>query len=399
MLDVTTAQAEVLRHAKPRNPEVVAVGSYALGLVLGEGVFADRDLPAFPKAMMDGFAVRSSDCINANATLAIIEDVTAGMVPTKIIGTGQASRVMTGAAVPDGANAMVMVEDCRVDGDCVTIGPAVVAGQHIQPVGREMRKGETVLAAGTLLGPAHFAVLSTVGRTSVKVYMPPSVAILATGNELVEPAMTPGPGQIRNSNVTMLLAQSVQVHSVPRSLGIARDEREYLRAMIREGLTADVLILSGGVSAGTLDLVPEVLQELGVKPVFHRVAMKPGKPLFFGMHESTLVFGLPGNPVSSFVGFELFVRPAILRMRNVSNPVPPLVRLPLLAETQHKSDRPTYHPARVIAQEIGEAVQLLPWHGSSDLKGLCAANALVLLEPGDRIYAAGAIVPTMRLPG
>ncbi len=398
MLDVTTAQAEVLRHAAPRKPRVVPVGSSTLGLVLAEDVYADRDLPPFPKAMMDGFAVRFADCGIAKTTLTILEEVTAGMVPTKVIGAGQASRVMTGAAVPDRADAMVMVEDCRVDGERVTIGTSVIVGQHIQPVGREMRKGETVLAAGTLLGPAHFAVLSTVGRTAVKAYMPPNVAILATGNELVEPAMTPGPGQIRNSNVTMLVAQCVQVNSRPRSLGIARDEREHLRSMIREGLTADVLILSGGVSAGTLDLVPEVLQELGVKPVFHKVAMKPGKPLFFGTHESTLVFGLPGNPVSSFVGFELFVRPAILRMRNVSNPVTPMVRLPLVEQTQHKSDRPTYHPARIVAQENGEAVQLVPWHGSPDLKGLCAANALVLLEPGERTYAAGTIVPTMRLP-
>lgn len=395
MLDVATAQAEVLRHAKPRKPEVVPVSSSALGLILAEDVVADRDLPPFPKAMMDGVAVRAADC---KQPLTIIEEVTAGKMPTKVVGPGQASRVMTGAAVPDGADAMVMVEDCQFDDDRVTIKTMVVAGQHIQPVGREMRQGEVVLPNGTLLGPAAFAIMSTVGRTAVKAYGNPRVAILATGNELVEPAMVPGPGQIRNSNVTMLVAQCVQVGALPRSLGIARDDREHLQSMIREGLTSDVLVLSGGVSAGTLDLVPDVLKELGVTPMFHKVAMKPGKPLFFGTRGTTLVFGLPGNPVSSFVGFELFVRPAILSLRNLPNPLPSIVRLPLHEETKHKSDRPTYHPARIVTRDIGEAVQLVPWHGSPDLKGLCAANALAVLDPGERTYPAGTVVPVIRLP-
>ena len=399
MLEVAAAQAEVLRHATPRKPEVSPVSSSALGLVVAEDIAADRDLPPFPKAMMDGFAVLAADCVKANATLTVVEEVTAGKMPTKAIGAGQTARVNTGSPVPDGADAVVMIEDCRVVGDRVTINTTPMAGQHIQPVGREMRRGETVITAGTVLWPAHFAVLSTVGRTSVKAYPPPRVALLATGNELVEPATTPGPGQIRNSNVTMLVAQCVQVGALPRSLGIARDERDHLRSMIKEGLTADVLILSGGVSAGTLDLVPEMLKELGVQPVFHKVAMKPGKPLFFGIRDRTLVFGLPGNPVSSFVGFELFVRPAILRLRNVNPAIPPLLRLPLAEAVKHQSDRPTYHPGKIVAQDVGEAVSIVPWHGSPDLKGLCPANALVLLEPGERTYPAGSLVPVMRLPG
>jgi molybdopterin molybdotransferase len=399
MLDVTAAQAEVLRHAASRAPEATPVDSSALGLVLAEDVAADRDLPPFPKAMMDGYAVRAADCSPVNVALNVVDEITAGKLPTRPIAPGEAARIMTGASLPDGADAVVMVEECQLTGSRVAIGGSVVTGQHIQPVGREMRRGATVIASGTVLGPAHLAVLSTVGRTSVQAYGTPRVAILATGNELVEPGMTPGPGQIRNSNVTMLVAQCVQVNALPRSLGIARDERDHLRSMIRAGLTADVLILSGGVSAGTLDLVPEVLQELGVKPVFHKVAMKPGKPLFFGTRETTLVFGLPGNPVSSFVGFELFVRPAILRTRNVTPAVAPMVRLPLMEKTNHKSDRPTYHPGSVVQQDVGEAVRLVPWHGSPDLKGLCAANALVLLEPGERTYPAGSPVPVMRLPG
>jgi molybdopterin molybdotransferase len=399
MLDVTTAQAEVLRHAMPRKTEVVPVSSSALGLVIAEDVLADRDLPPFPKAMMDGVAVRAADCSQTNVSLKVIEEIAAGKLPTRSIGSGEVARIMTGASLPDGADAVVMIEDCRSDGDKIVVAKGAVAGQNVQPVGREMRRGEPVIVAGTVLGPAQFALLSTVGRTSVKAYGPPRISILATGNELVEPAMTPGPGQIRNSNATMLVAQSVQVNSLPRYLGIARDEREHLRSMIREGLTADVLILSGGVSAGAYDLVPAILQELGVTPVFHKVAMKPGKPLFFGTHERTLVFGLPGNPVSSFVGFELFVRPAILRTRNVNPAVPPLIHLPLVEQTQHKTDRPTYHPAVVIQRDLGEAVRLVPWHGSPDLKGLSAANALALLEPGERTYPAGSPVPVLRLPG
>lgn len=383
----------------PRKPVVVPVASSALGLVLAEDIAGDRDLPPFPKAMMDGYAVRAADCSIANASLKVVEEITAGQLPTRPITSGESSRIMTGAALPDGADAVVMIEECRPAASGITIGTRVIAGQNVQPVGREMRLGETVITAGAVLGPAHFAVLSTVGRTSVKVYGPPQVAILATGNELVEPAMTPGPGQIRNSNVTMLLAQCAQVNSSPHSLGIARDERDHLREMIRNGLTADVLILSGGVSAGTLDLVPEVLKELGVAPVFHKVAMKPGKPLFFGTRGNTLVFGLPGNPVSSFVGFELFVRPAILGLRGVFPAIAPMVHLPVAEETSHRSERPTYHPACVVQQGVGEVVRLVPWHGSPDIRALCAANALVLLESGERTYPAGSPVPVMRLPG
>jgi molybdopterin molybdotransferase len=399
MLDVTTAQAEGLRYAMPLKPEVIAVGPPALGLAVAEDIPADRDLPPFPKAMMDGFAVRAADCVEPNATLTVIEEIAAGQMPTKAIGAGQTSRVNTGSPVPDGADAVVMIEDCNVASDRVAIGATAAVGQNVQPIGREMRRGETVIAAGAILGPAHLAVLSTVGRISVMAYPLPRVSILATGNELVEPAMTPGPGQIRNSNVTMLLAQCVQAGTQPRALGIARDERDHLRSMISDGLTADILILSGGVSAGTLDLVPEILQELGVTPVFHKVAMKPGKPLFFGTRDNTLVFGLPGNPVSSFVGFELFVRPAIRRLRNVNPPIALMLRLPLTEAVKHSSDRQTYHPAQFVAQDVGEAVRIVPWHGSPDLKGLCAANALVLLEPGERAYPAGSLVPVMRLPG
>lgn len=398
MLEVAAAQDEVLRRIQPRRPEVVPVSSSALGLVLAENVAADRDLPPFAKAMMDGVAVRTADCSQAGANLSVVEMITAGNLPTKAIGPGQASRIMTGAAVPEAADAVVMIEDCVITGDRVMVMAVPAVGQHIQPVGQEMRHNETVLRAGAILGPAHFGLLSAIGRTSVKAYPSPWVSLIATGNELVEPAISPGPGQIRNSHAAMLVAQCVQAGALPRSLGIARDERSHLLSLIREGLTADVLILTGGVSAGTLDLVPDVLKEAGVEPIFHKVAMKPGKPLLFGVSGQSLVFGLPGNPVSAFVGFELFVRPAILKLRNMDNCIPSAVDLPLVTEARHASDRPTYHPAEIRHSTSGDTVRLLSWQGSPDLKGLCGANGLALLKPGSHTYAAGSMVPVIRLP-
>jgi molybdopterin molybdotransferase len=222
----------------------------------------------------------------------------------------------------------------------------------------------------------------------------PRVAILSTGDEIVEPQAKPGPGQIRSSNGAMLLAQVVRAGAEPVFLGIAKDEPNDLRAKIKQGLECDVLILSGGVSAGKLDLVPGTLADLGVEALFHKVAMKPGKPVLFGMKKPRLVFGLPGNPVSSLVCFELFVRPAI-RKQMALEPGPRWIKATLAKDYPYRTDRPTYHPAQFTMTENGWSVDATPWFGSPDLRGILAANAFVLLPEGDHHHRAGSLLDVL----
>jgi molybdopterin molybdotransferase len=252
-----------------------------------------------------------------------------------------------------------------------------------------MRQGEIVLKTGTVLRPQEFGILATVGRTTAAVIPPPQVALVSTGDEIVEAAQIPGPGQIRNGNGPMLQAQVWRAGGVPRLLGIARDQLENLRLLVAEGLRSDLLVLSGGVSAGKLDLVPAVLQELGVQAHFHKVEMKPGKPVFFGTRGATLVFGLPGNPVSALVCFELFVRPALRRLRGYPDPGPHMIEAELVEDFAYKTDRPTYYPARLESATDGWKVRPVPWFGSPDLRGLAQAEAFVVLPAGDHQHRAG----------
>jgi molybdopterin molybdotransferase len=395
MLSVAEAREQILQQARPLPPAAAELGPALLGVVLAEDVVSDLDVPPHDKALMDGFALRSGDVPEGQAVLAVVEEIHAGQVPRKSVGRGQASRIMTGAPVPAGADAVVMVERTRVrdDGRLEVKDRPPRPGQHILPRGREIRAGETVLRAGAVLRPQEVGVLATLGKGRVNVVPVPRVAVLSTGDELVNPDRTPGPGQIRNSNGPMLLAQVRRAGGAPSFLGIARDEPEDLRRLIEDGLRQDVLILSGGVSAGKRDLVPGALQEAGVVPHLHKVAMKPGKPVFFGTLDRgvggrTLVFGLPGNPVSSFVGFELFVRLALRRLAGAVEE-PANVRAVLAEDFAYNTDRPTYHPAWLEAGETGWGVRPVPWFGSSDLRALMRANALLILPAGDHRHRAG----------
>lgn len=396
MLSVPEALQIVLDQVRTLPAETSPLTAATLGLVLAEEIASDLDMPPFDKAMMDGFALRTADLCDGQADLAIVEEIMAGKTPTVAVEAGQASRIMTGAPVPQGVDAVVMVERCETVGNRVRVNdPRAKPGQHILGRGREMRTGEIVLHAGTPLRPQEFGLLSMVGRTHVRAHPAPRVAILSTGDEIVEPRMKPGPGQIRNSNGMMLLAQVSRAGGVPRFLGIARDEPDHLRSLIAEGLQADVLLLSGGVSAGKLDLVPGVLTGLGVKALFHKVSMKPGKPILFGIkpdavasEPSRLIFGLPGNPVSSLVCFELFVRPALRGLMGLA-PGPHWVQATLTKDHPYRTDRPTYHPARLHATGAGWTVEALPWFGSPDLRGVLPANAFILLPEGDHHHRAG----------
>jgi molybdopterin molybdotransferase len=391
MLSVAEAQTLVLQHARSLPPVSSLLMPPALGFVLAEDVASDLDMPPYDKALMDGYAVRTADLPDGRGCLRVVEEVTAGQTPQQPLGPGEATRIMTGAPIPAGADAVVMVERTRMldDHEVQIEDRPPRPGQNILPRGREMRDGETVLKAGAVLRPQEFGLLAAVGRTSVKLIPPPQVAVLSTGDELVEASQMPGPGQIRNGNGAMLLAQAARAGGLPCSLGIARDQVDSLRPLVEEGLRANVLVLSGGVSAGKLDLVPGVLDELGVQALFHKVEMKPGKPVFFGTRGGTLVFGLPGNPVSSLVCFELFVRPAIRRLSGHADPGPRMVQAVLTEDFAYRTDRPTYHPAWLETYDGRWQVRPVPWFGSADLRGVTPANAFVVLPPGDHHHRAG----------
>ncbi len=399
MLSVAEAQNVVLEQARPLPPQRMPLTPDALGLVLAEAVASDLDMPPYDKALMDGYAVRAGDLPEGRGTLTVIEEVTAGRTPRRPVAAGQATRIMTGAPIPTGADAVVVVERTRTldDGRVAIEDRAPHPGQNLLRQGAEMRRGDTVLAIGAVLRPQEFGVLASVGRTSVSVYPRPRVCILSTGDEVVEAPEQPGPGQIRNSNGPLLTAQVARAGGLPQYLGIARDHLDSLRPLVARGLEASVLVLSGGVSAGKLDLVPAVLEELEVQAHFHKVTVKPGKPVFFGTRGDTLVFGLPGNPVSSLVCFELFVRPALRRLRGHANPGPRPVPVPLGEDFAYRTDRPTYYPARLEVTDDGWRVRPVPWFGSADLRALTAANALAIIPPGDHHYRAGETLPVLSI--
>jgi molybdopterin molybdotransferase len=399
MLGVAQAQALVLENTVTPSSSSSDLPAQEIGTVLAEDVVSDIDMPPYDKALMDGYALRSADLPEGRGTLTVVEEIMAGQVPARSIAAGQAARIMTGAPIPAGADAVVMIERTQpADGEHVLIDDkAPKPGQNILRRGAEMRLGETVLRAGTALTPQVCGLLASVGRASVRVYPRPAVAVLPTGDEIVEVTQTPGPAQIRNSNGHMLVAQVRRAGGNARHLGIARDTEESLRSLIGKGLQSQVLLLSGGVSAGKLDLVPGVLQELGVQAHFHKVEMKPGKPLFFGTEGTTLVFGLPGNPVSSFVCFELFVRPAIRKLMGHADPGPRIEQAFLADNFPYRTDRPTYHPAAVETTGGRLTVRPLPWFGSPDLRGLARANALLLLPMGDHQHQAGSLLSVLRM--
>jgi molybdopterin molybdotransferase len=309
---------------------------------------------------------------------------------------------MTGAPIPAGTDAVVMIERCELLGtDTVRVNDAGIRpGQNILAQGKEMRCGEVVLQAGTRLRPQEIGTLAAVGRTRVQARPRPQVAVLATGDELVDPATRPGAGQIRNSNAAMLCAQVERAGARASHQGIARDDVALLRDKISTCFDFDVLILSGGVSAGKRDLVPEVLADLGVQVICHKVAMKPGKPMLFGVRPRDgtgpplLAFGLPGNPVSSLVCFELFVRPALRGLMGLP-PGPRLVQAALVRDFPYRTDRPTYHPALLRSTGAAWSVEPVPWFGSADLRGVSPANAFMVIEAGEQLHRAGQTLPVL----
>lgn len=386
MLDVATAREIVFRHAKPLAPLNCQLGPGRLGLKLAEDVVADIDSPPFDKSMMDGYAVRAADC---SSPLKLVGEVQAGAVAATPVGAGATVRIFTGAPIPPGADAVVKQEDATVEGEAVRVQKPVKPGANIFRRGSEMRIGEVVVPAGTVLTPVVCGVLAAAGRESALIHCPPVVRLVVTGNELVEPRHIPREGQIRNTNGPMLEMLAERAGGLTHEYVTVRDDADKLRYHIGEALeVGNVVLLCGGVSVGKYDLVPDALKSLGVEIHFHTVRMKPGKPLLFGTKDGKLVFGLPGNPVSSAVGFELFVRPVIDIMCGRTDHGPKELRVPLSEPLSARHDRPTYHPAVVGV----ESVRPLPWQGSADLRALLPANGFIVLPPGEVNWPAGETV-------
>ncbi len=399
MLTVEEALELVAKNAEPLSARRAPLGE-AAGLVLAEEVRSEVNSPPYDKALMDGYAVRSGD---RQVERQILEEIAAGAVPRFPLTPGAASRIMTGAPLPDAADAVVQLERTELVSESTVrlrqVDPP--AGQNVLPLGAALRAGEVVLQRGVALRPVEIAILAEIGLGVVSAIPRPRVAILPTGNELVAVGEKPGPGQIRNSNGPLLAAAATRAGADAMELGIARDDRERLRHWVEQGLAADVLVLSGGVSAGKFDLVPAVLAELGVEQVFHKISLRPGKPLWFGVkHDGerrVLVFGLPGNPVSSLVCFELFVRPAIAAMAGRGFAGLPTVRARLSNAFDFAGGRESFLPAtlsecsgpvlnvalsfesRIAAASLPAdlSVEILPWQGSADLVTLARANCLV----------------------
>jgi molybdopterin molybdotransferase len=405
MIEIEQALSLVLERATPRVPGRESL-CQALGRVLAEDAISDIDSPPFDKALMDGFAVVASDLRGGRGELMVIDDVAAGDIPCEPLQSGMATRIMTGAPVPRGADAVIVAERCQLDtgGDIPTVridDRDVRPGQNILGRGMSIRRGETVLQAGRQLTAIDAGLLAEIGRTQVLVHPQPSVAVLATGNELVPACDVPGPGQIRNSNGPMLCAMVSSAGGRSVDVGIARDTEPELAQQINRGLHEDILILSGGVSTGVLDLAPRVLRDLGVEQVFHGVCLKPGKPLWFGVRPHAkgprLVFGLPGNPVSGLVCFELFARPAIAALAGQPQRPRASVLGTLTVAYRQRGDRPTYYPVQLERQADRTLVRLLDWLGSADLRTLACADGLAVFPAGRSEYEAEETVTVLLL--
>ncbi|AJY68992.1 molybdenum cofactor biosynthesis protein MoeA [Geobacter sulfurreducens] len=396
MPSFTEARSIILDRVAPLGVERVDILE-AVGRVLAENLIAPWEMPLCDNSAMDGFAVRADDCGEIPVSLKVTGYIPAGGRPSAPVEPGCAIRIMTGAPVPAGCDAVVPVEETEDEGGTVRVTGTVARRQHIRFKGEDVATGDMVIARGTLLQPPEISMLASFGKALVPVFRKARVAILSTGDELVELGESPAPGTIINSNALSLAAAVLQCGAEPVIIGIARDNRESHREKLTEGLKADVLITSAGVSAGDRDLVRDVLAELGAEQLFWKVDMKPGGPTAFSMHGPVPVFSLPGNPVSTMITFEFFVRPALLRMMGHSRVVRPFVKATLLEEARKKPGKvnflrvqATERDGRLVASTAGE-------QHTGILRTMVNANALVLLPREASVVPAGSEVEMMIL--
>ncbi len=407
MLTVAEASARILAAVRPLGPERLDLLA-ARGRVLARDLASGRDLPPWDNSAMDGFAVRAADCAAPGTTLAVVAEVPAGRPTTVTLGPGQAARIFTGAPMPAGADAVVMQEDtdhgAGVHGR-VTVRVAVPPGAHVRHRGEDLARGARGLAAGTALGPGELGLLAALGHARVTVHRAPRVAILSTGDELVDVDETPGDGQIVSSNAFALAAQAAELGSDAVVLPIARDDRDEIAARMREALSFDAVLSSGGVSVGDHDHVKGAMTAVGLEVAFWKVAMKPGKPVAFGVLAGPdgprPFFGLPGNPVSSMVSFELFARPALRRMMgHALADDRPRVTVRLAAAIGKAPGRASYVRARL--ERDGDAIVATPnpRQSSGALTSMVGVDALLELpaERGDAAAGEPITAIVLRLP-
>ncbi|OPY90398.1 MAG: Molybdopterin molybdenumtransferase [Syntrophus sp. PtaU1.Bin208] len=392
MIQVEDALNVILKETFPLGTEKVAILD-ALGRVLGESVFAGRLIPPRDNSAMDGYAVHEADTKGATPShpvvLDVIEDIPAGSIPRQAVGIGQAARIMTGAPVPEGADAVIKVEETRHSGRRVELTTSVKKGENIRRAGEDVREGEEVISAGTVVRPAEVGMMAALGKSFVSVYQRPVVAVIATGDELADIDDPVSSWKIVNSNAYSLTAQILDCGAIPLQMGIARDNPEDLLAKFRPALRADVILSSGGVSVGDYDLVKDIMTEVGTAIEFWRVAMKPGKPLVFGRIGGKPIFGLPGNPVSTMVSFEQFVRPVLLKMMGQRCLFRRTVQA-ILKEGLEKQPELTYF-VRVQVKREGDGYVAVPTgeQSSGVLKSMVRANGLAILPKGMQKISSG----------
>ena len=394
LLTLPQAQALVLAHAHARAAEPVSVGAAAAGRVTAEPARALVDLPPFPSSAMDGFAVRAADL---PGTLPVVERIAAGRPARRALAPGEAMAISTGGVVPEGADSVIPIEYVVQHDNAIDAREAVRPGAHVRPRGGDVAAGDVVVEAGVRLGPVQLGALAAAGVAEVACARRPRVAILATGSELARSGDELAPGQIYESNGLMLAAALASVGADIDALPVVADDESAHRKALERGLAADVLVTSGGVSVGPHDLVRAIEAELGVEEVFWRVAIKPGKPVSFGVRGETLVFGLPGNPVSALVGCELFVKPALRALQGQREPLPRLESGVLATPLQRNDARDEFVRARSRLDRNGVVLEPLSGQESHMIARAAAADALVHVPRGDGELAAGARVAWIRL--
>jgi molybdopterin molybdotransferase len=393
LLTVEEALESILEHASLLPVETIAIAD-ARGRVVREPSRATVDLPPFPSSAMDGFAVRAAE---TPGELPIAFRVAAGTQPPGGLPPRSASGIATGGTVPDGADAVVPVELVEDRGDRVAIAEGARPGQHVRPRGGDVREGDVVVDEGTRLGAPQIGALAAAGVSRVVCSVVPRVAILATGSELRPPGETLGPGQIYESNRTMIAAALATSGAEIEVLPVVEDDEESHRVAIARGLEADALVTSGGVSMGPHDLVRRVAAELGVEELFWGVAVKPGKPLAFGVRGGTLVFGLPGNPVSSLVGSLLFVRPALLARQGLANPAPMYSRARIAASLKRNLNRDEFVRAKHVDDGDDAVLEAIVGQESHMIARAASADALIHVPRGEGELAAGELVRYLAL--
>ncbi len=386
MITFEEAYKKMMAHSVPWSVETVSL-DMALGRVLADDVLSDMDMPPFNKSAMDGYACRREDLEHP---LTVVEHIPAGVFPTKAIGSRQCSKIMTGAPVPEGADCVAMVEWTEPVTEQTIRFTGQDTADHICLKGEDIQAGDCVLKAGERLGPAHVAVLASVGCVTPEVYRQARVGVIATGSELVEPVSKPQPAEIRNSNSYQLCAQIDQMGAIPQYYGIVEDQADAIHRLIAKAKAEnDVILLSGGVSMGDFDLVPDILKENGFELLFESVAMKPGRPTVFGRSDNRFCFGLPGNPVSTYVVFELMVKPFLYQLMGHAF-CAPIVTVTLdQAVKRRKTIRQSTLPVVFTGPRT---VSPIDYHGSAHIGAMSKAQGLITLPVGTQEIAKGSHV-------